>query len=69
MPRPSVKTVSNWFVTYKSELVEVACGEPEQAFYRVVIKGQRPKYFYGEMAWADSRRMASDADFGAWSIP
>jgi hypothetical protein len=28
----------------------------------------KKKYFYGETAWADSRREAGDIDFGAWNI-
>lgn len=41
-------------------------------FYRVTgcYKGKKiSKRFYGESAWADSRRVCSDVDFRAWSAP
>ena len=29
-------------------------------YYMVNVKGKRPKYFWGETAWADYQRYASD---------
>jgi hypothetical protein len=29
-------------------------------FIKVVVKGMRPKYFFGETAWSDYQRYASD---------
>lgn len=29
-------------------------------FYKVVIEGSRPKYFFGETAWMDAQRLAID---------
>jgi hypothetical protein len=29
-------------------------------FYKLVIEGQRPKYFFGESAWMDVQRLAVD---------
>jgi hypothetical protein len=29
-------------------------------FYKLVIDGQRPKYFFGETAWMDVQRVAID---------
>jgi hypothetical protein len=28
----------------------------------------KQKFFFGETAWSDARRFASDIDFGAWAI-
>ena len=38
-------------------------------YYKVTFTEARPKYFYGEMAWADTQRHVVDlGDFGGWSI-
>lgn len=71
MARPSVSNVKSWQVVYSSAEVEVSVGSAvfEQDYWRVVDKkSKKKKYFYGEYAWADSRRFASDLDFGAWAI-
>ena len=67
MTKPSVKTVKSWTVLFKSDLVQVDSSDDDW-FYRVRVTGQRVKYFYGESAWSDARRLASDVDFAAWSI-
>lgn len=69
MAKPSVSLVKEWEVVYDSDLVELAVGSAEfpEDYWRMTNKETRKvKYFYGEMAWADSRREASDVDFGAW---
>ena len=71
MARPSVQEVRSWQVVYSSPEVEVAVGSArfQNDYWRVVDKkSKKKKYFYGEMAWSDSRRFASDLDFGAWRI-
>jgi hypothetical protein len=71
MAKPSVTKVKNWEVVYDSDLVSVSVGTAEfyQDYWAVTNKEtKKKKYYYGEMAWADSRREASDIDFGAWSI-
>jgi hypothetical protein len=71
MAKPSVTKVKNWEVVYDSDLVSVSVGTAEfyQDYWAVTNKAtKKKKYYYGEMAWADSRREASDIDFGAWSI-
>lgn len=37
-------------------------------FWKVTPAGKTPKKFFGETAWMDARRVASDFDFQAWSI-
>ncbi len=70
MARPSVSSVSEWEVVYDSDLVRVEVGTAEfpEDYWRVIPAGEKPKYFYGESAWMDARRIASDLDFEAWSI-
>lgn len=71
MAKPSITKVKNWEVVYDSDLVLVAVGTAEfhQDYWAVTNKvTKKKKYYYGEMAWANSRREASDLDFGAWSI-
>ncbi len=71
MAKPSVKLVSEWETAYASELVIVSYGTAvfEQDYWRVKnLSNGKVQYFYGESAWSDARRIASDIDFGAWSI-
>jgi hypothetical protein len=71
MAKPSISLVKEWEVVYDSDSVQVAVGTAvfHQDYWMLKnkITGKK-KYFYGEMAWANSRREASDIDFGAWSI-
>ncbi len=70
MAKASVSAVKEWDTVYESDLVELAAGTAVFAedYWRMTnLATGKKKYFYGEMAWADSRREASDLDFGAWS--
>jgi hypothetical protein len=70
MARPSVSQVSEWEEVFSSDLVRVEVGTAEfpEDYWKVIPAGEKPKYFYGESAWSDARRMAADLDFSAWSI-
>lgn len=70
MSKPSVTAVKDWEVVYDSDLVQVEVGTAEfpEDYWKVIPAGDKPKYFYGESAWSDAKRFASDLDFGAWSI-
>lgn len=71
MARPSVSSVKEWLLVYQSAEVEVRVGSAvfEQDYWQVLDKkSKKRKYFYGEYAWSDARRFASDLDFGALSI-
>ena len=71
MAKPSVKLVQEWEVAYDSGLVRVSYGTAvfEQDYWKVENKiTNKVRYFYGETAWSDARRIASDIDFGAWSF-
>jgi hypothetical protein len=66
--KPKVSEVT-WQEFYISEngvaLCEIAL--EDRAFMRVRIKGGRPKYFYGETSYSDSRRyIADNGDFAVW---
>jgi hypothetical protein len=70
MSKPSVSLVKEWDTVYASDVVELAVGTaefPEDYWRMKNVETGKVKYFYGELAWADSRREASDLDFGAWS--
>jgi hypothetical protein len=70
MAKPSVSLVKEWDTVYESDLVELAVGTaefPEDYWRMTDVATGKKKYFYGESAWSDSRREASDIDFGAWS--
>lgn len=70
MARPSVSKVSEWEEVFSSDLVRVEVGTAEfpEDYWKVIPAGGKPKYFYGESAWSDAKRMAADLDFSAWSI-
>ena len=71
MGKPSVSVVKNWQVVYSSAEVEVGFGSAvfQSDYWYVIDKAKKKKkYFYGEQAWGSARRLASDLDFGAWSI-
>lgn len=70
MAKPSVTKVKDWYVAYDSDLVQLSVGTAvfEQDYWRLLNKVTgKKKYFYGESAWSNSRREASDLDFGAWA--
>jgi hypothetical protein len=68
MRKPKVSEIKSWATRYESDLVKVLTDEGtwRNIFFKVVPKGGRVKYFYGESAWSDAERMASDIDFQAW---
>lgn len=71
MAKPSISLVKEWEVVYDSDLVELAVGTAvfDEDYWVVKNKETNKKqYFYGESAWSDSRRIASDLDFGAWAV-
>lgn len=70
MAKPSVTTVKEWDTVYKSELVAVYSGTSvfPQDYWKVVPTTGKTKYFYGELAWTNAQRLASDIDFRAWGF-
>lgn len=80
MRKPKVGDVSKWNWTYWQKqndynafsVTEVSVGEADnfRSFYKVIIhipgKTVKPKYFYGEMAWADVNRYVSDTTGWIW---
>lgn len=70
MAKPSVSLVKDWTVIYDSETVKLEVGTAVFAedYWKMTNKTNgKVKYFYGEMAWADSQREASDLDWGAYA--
>ena len=71
MGKPSVSVVKNWQVVYSSAEVEVGVGSAvfQSDYWYVIDKAKKKKkYFYGEMAYSNARRIASDLDFRAWGL-
>lgn len=65
--KPKVSDVKEWLTLYSSDKVVVQEADIDSAFRRVKPAGEKNyKYFWGETAWSDSARFASDYDFGAW---
>lgn len=67
MAKPSVSAVKVWRVAYDSDLVSVAVGSAQfnDDYWRIIDKTTgKKKYFYGEVAWQDAHREASDLDWG-----
>lgn len=67
MSKPSISAVQEWIEHYRSEtvLVESGTAQFDDDYWRVTAVGKRPKYFYGETAWQDASRYASDLDWQA----
>jgi len=64
--RPTVSSIKDWDILFDSPAVKVERARGSWEFYRVRPTGLRPKYFFGESAWSDAERLASDYDFQAW---
>ena len=60
--KPKVSEVKEWIpmVDNSNPIAKVYYADIDDAFIKVTGKGVRTKYFYGENAWADSRRYAND---------
>jgi len=65
MAKPSVSLVKEWEVVYESDEVRLEVGTAvfDEDYWKVIPAVGKPKYFYGESAWSDSRRIAGDIDF------
>ena len=65
MAKPSVSLVKEWDIIEQNDVIQIAAGTAvfDYDYYRVTpIKG-RAKYFYGEMAYQDAYRIASDLEW------
>ena len=67
MSKPKVADVARWDIISQGEGVieyEATVWNTPHAmlwdFHKVTVPDARPKYFYGETAWMDSRRYADD---------
>lgn len=71
LSKPKVSEVTRWdFESEDSnETARVYTADIDSFFYKVVVPGKRPAYFYGETAWQDARRYAGDQhirDYTSW---
>jgi hypothetical protein len=56
---PPVNT-ARWSNVFSGDHVQVWQDANDDIFFKVVIKGKRPKYFYNETAWSDVPRYIVD---------
>ena len=66
--KPKVGEITGWIPLFESSAVVWHIAENHRGFHRVRVGSQRPRYFYGEMAFYEARNLAADADFGAWRV-
>ena len=66
--KPKVSQVRLWYPVAGGEYTtvhqaeELVSGTRWVDFYRLTIKGQRPKYFFGETAYNDAVRLGQDIE-------
>lgn len=60
--KPKVSEVRYWntIAELSNKVCTVSTANIDDFFFKVTGKGVRTKYFYGENAWSDSQRYASD---------
>ena len=56
-PKASDQT---WRRIYHSQVAEVFESDTENDYYKVVLEGQRPKYFYGELAFRNYQHVVHE---------
>ena len=61
---------ASWHSLFTDDKVSVYQDGNDDIFFKVVIKGQRPKYFYNETVWSDVPRFLVDQtdDMSYWSV-
>lgn len=69
MSKPKASDMT-WSLLWRNQQADVYAALEDDAYFKIVIFGQRPKYFYGESAWSDTQRYVADetGDLQAWSI-
>ena len=70
MSKPKVSSVT-WeeFYTSDNGVAYAEMALEDRHYLRVRINGGRPKYFYGENAYSDTRRhIADNGDFQVWMV-
>jgi hypothetical protein len=59
MAKPKVSD-QTWRRIYHSKVAEVYESDSENDYYKVVLEGMQPKYFYGELAFQNYQRYVHD---------
>ena len=60
---------ASWHSLFTDDSVSVYQDGNDDIFYKVVIRGKRPKYFYNETAHSDvSRYCADELGIRYWSV-
>lgn len=65
LTKPKVSQVGHWNIVTElcNSIANVYTADIDDFFFKVSGKKVKTKYFYGETAWQDSQRYASDAYF------
>lgn len=66
--KPLVSEVSNWTRMYHSpdNTVQIYEAENYYDYFKCIVKGKRPKFFFGETAHMDVQRYALDNVKPSW---
>ena len=60
---------ARWHSVFADDQCKIYQDGNDDIFFKVLIKGQRPKYFYNETAHSDVARHCSDhLGFAYWSV-
>jgi hypothetical protein len=60
---------AKWFNLFSDEKVNVYQDTNDDIFFKVIIAGNKPKYFYNETVWSDVPRYVADVLGGQyWSV-
>ena len=66
--RPPVNS-ARWHSVFVDDQCKIYQDGNDDIFFKVLIKGQRPKYFYNETAHSDVARYCSDElGISYWSV-
>lgn len=57
--KPSVNSTT-WRRIFHYDTAQVMASEKYYDFYKAVVEGERPKYFFGESAWMNCQRYVVD---------
>ena len=67
--KPLVSSVTFWTQIFHNKDLKVYEAGNYYDYYKVVVNGSKPKYFFGESAWMSAQRFAVDnSDFSAYNI-
>jgi hypothetical protein len=69
MSKPKASEMS-WSLIWRNSQLDVYVAKQDDAYFKIAVFGEKPKYFYGESAWSAVQRYVVDktGDMKGWSI-